>query len=414
MNLKTLVDMNILWLSHLLPYPPKNGASQRSYHLIRQAALKNKVDLVAFNQNSLVTGKENIAIAIAEFSKFCDDVHVIPIPCEEHQFGEYVLAAKSLFSVDPYNINWLKSIQMHKLLQIKIAKKKYDIVWYDTISLVPYVRYSNSKKTVLNHHNIESDMMFRRALKERNPFLKSYFFQEGFKLRFSERKYCPQFSLNVTCSELDSHRMLQRYPDLKTSVIPNGVDVEFFKPSFSKSSNNSLIFAGDLSWYPNREAMLYFANKIWPLLKTRIPDIQMTVIGKNPPKALLKLSLTDKNFMVTGFVGDVRPFISQASVYVCPIMNGGGTKLKIIDALAMGKAIVAHPIACEGIDVTDGKDVLFATTPESFTSKICSLLDNVDKRDSMGHNGRMLAEQVYTYERIGQKLNNEFERLCSL
>lgn len=405
--------MNILWLSHLLPFPPKGGAAQRSYHLIKQAALRNRVDLIAFNQQAMVSGKENIALSKNAFLEFCKEVTVLDIPSEMHPYGTYMLAAKSLFTKDSYNVNWLKSKKMHEVVKEITNRNQYDIIWFDTISLLPYFKYVKKSKTILNHHNIESDMMIRRAMKERNPFLKAYFLQEGYKLRFAERRNCPRFNLNVTCSKLDLERLLKKNHHLNVAVIPNGVDIDYFKSSGIQSEKQSLVFAGDLSWYPNREAMIYFSSKVWPLLVAKMPDVRMTVIGKKPPEELKRLAETDNRFTVTGFVDDVRPYIEKAAVYVCPIMNGGGTKLKVLDALAMGKAIVAHPIACEGIEVKDGDTVLYATNPEMFVSKIQYLFKNEEQCATIGKQGRLLAEKVYSFEQIGLTMNEEFKRVCS-
>lgn len=159
-----------------------------------------------------------------------------------------------------------------------------------------------------------------------------------------------------------------------------------------------------MNWYPNRNAMLYFARQVWPLLTEAIPDIRITVIGQDPPACLINLANEDKRFKVAGFVDDVRPYINRAMVYVCPIKDGGGTKLKILDALAMGKAIVADPVACEGIDVKDGETVLFADSPADYVKKIKLLFENKDLNKKLGLNGRKLIEDKYSFEKIGRKL----------
>ena len=405
--------MNILWISHLLPFPPRGGAALRSYNLIKQAARYNSVDLITFNQKSMAAGKEHIQIAKEEFLRFCENVIVLNIPCDLHRFGTCALAAQSFFTIDPYSINWLKSHKMHKVIRSSVCQKEYDLVWFDTISLVPYLKDIRKSKIILNHHNIESEMMLRRATIEKNPLLKVYFFLEGLKLRLYERKYCHRFALNVTCSALDSERLLKRIEKLKTAIIPNGVDIKYFCSTGISKENCSLVFAGDLSWYPNREAILYFAKEVWPLLVTEIPDVKMTVVGKKPPDSLYELAYKDKRFVVAGFVDDVRPYIEKAAVYVCPITNGGGTKLKILDALAMSKAIVAHPVACEGIDVVDNNTVLYATTAKMYVEKIKWLFQNSTKCELMGNQGRLLVKSKYSYEKIGFELNEEFKNVCS-
>jgi glycosyltransferase involved in cell wall biosynthesis len=168
-----------------------------------------------------------------------------------------------------------------------------------------------------------------------------------------------------------------------------------------------------MSWYPNAAAMLFFADRIWPALKAKLPGVTMDVIGGSPPPGLSALAARDESFRVHGFVPDVRPYISRAAVYVCPIMDGGGTKLKILDALATGKAIVANPIACEGIEVEDGRDVIFAREPSEFVESIATLLESPELRSRLSLNARALAESSYSYSFIGGQLVSAIERCCA-
>ncbi|MCP4266706.1 MAG: glycosyltransferase [Candidatus Brocadiaceae bacterium] len=384
---------------------------QRSYNLIRELSKYHEVDLVTFNQKALLPTRKELDIAVSVFRTLCSDVSVLNIPSECRKYGKYILLLKSIFSKDPYSINWLKSKIMINTLRGKLSKNRYDLIFFDTISLVPYSSLFKNEKLILNHHNIESEMMLRRAYNTKNLLKKLYFYQEGKKLAIYEDRECPLFDLNITCSHVDSERILKRISSLKVDEVVNGVDVSFFYPLNKKKIKNSLIFVGGMSWYPNKEAMLYFSRQVWPLLSETIPDINMTVIGRSPPAELVNLADVDKRFKVTGFVDDVRPYIDSAMVYVCPITDGGGTKLKILDALAMGKAIVADPIACEGIDVKEGETVLFASTPVDYVEKIKLLFENEELNKKLGLNGRKLIEDKYSFINIGSKLAGLCENL---
>jgi len=290
-------------------------------------------------------------------------------------------------------------------------KYKFDAVHFDTISLAPYKSLLPNLPSTLDHHNIESDMMFTRSSKEKNKIKQFYFWQEAIKLQKYEKQHCPKFDYNLTCSELDSERLLRISYTSKERVIPNGVDTKYFKPIEAEKVPDSMIFAGGLSWYPNIDAMHYLADEIWPLLKQKIPDITMSVIGKNPSKKLLNLGKKDKNFNVYGFVDDVRPYIAKSMIYVCPIRDGGGTKLKILDALAMGCAIVAHPMAIEGIDLKHDQNVLIANSAEEFVKYITLLLNNPLLRKKLSENGRQVVIDKYSYTSIGEKLAATFTEL---
>ncbi len=404
--------MKILWLSHLIPYPPIGGVLQRSYNLVREVSKQHDLHLVAFNQQALLTSmfsteQEGKEAAMKHLQTYCRSVDFIDIPSDKNRYGKHSLALKSLFTRNPYSINWLESGTMRDAIRAVKDKHEFDLVHFDTISLAPYLDlFEDNLPKTLDHHNIESHMMLRRASLETNPLKKFYFYQEGMKLLRYEKQVCKQFDVNITCSVLDSERLREIDPSLTIDEIPNGVDTEFFKPGNNASSPERMIFAGGLDWYPNRDAMLFFADEIWPLLKAADPELIMDVVGKFPPDEIVRLSHKDENYNVHGFVEDVLPYIDRAGVYVCPIRDGGGTKLKLLDAFSMAKAVVAHPAACEGLDVIDGYNVLLAETAKDFTACIQRIRSDKELRLSLGKHARKLAKNNYSFISIGEKLSS--------
>lgn len=407
--------MKVLWFSHLVPYPETGlGVLQRSYHLVRELARAHQVYLLAFVQRKIITEllgdvETGLQRAQKHLEEYCARVQFLPIPSDGSRLGMAWLAARSLAGAHPYTIRWLLSGTARRLATDWNASIDFDVVHLDTLSLAPYRNIFTRGAKSLDHHNIESEMMLRRARIETHPLKRLYFRQEGLRLQRYEQRVCPQFDLNITCSTLDTERLKRLSPELRATEVPNGVDTEYFRPGGEQERPLSLVFAGNLSWYPNAAAMLFFAESVWPALKKELPGVSMDVIGANPSPRLLTLAARDKDFRVRGFVPDVRPYINRAALYVCPIRDGGGTKLKILDALAMGKAIVAHPIACEGIGVRDGHDVLFAREPGEFVRTIARLLGSPQTRQQLSDNARLLAEASYSYAVIGRKLVKELE-----
>ena len=391
---------------------------QRSANLLKAVAESHEVTLLAFNQKDILRIYDadlNVSLpaAVAAMEEICQKVKVVDIDCDTRRAGKLRLALSSLFSRLPYSIRWLISDAYQQALNEELAADDYDVIWFDTISLAQYKSDSKMAKafTILNHHNIESDMMFRRSAKESNFFKKTYFYLEAYKLRSYERKEAGGFDINVTCSELDAKRIGCISQGVKTHVVPNGVDTGFFSSSNEVVPDPYfLIFIGGMSWYPNREAMLFFARQVWPLLKVRVPNINMHAVGEAPPKELIDLSKKDNNYHVYGFVDDIKCIFNKAGIYICPISDGGGTKLKILDALAMGRPIVAHPVACEGIDVIDGENVMFAETPEEYVSKIIELIEKPSLRTEMSEKNRKLILDKYSYSVIGDGLLRLLER----
>lgn len=403
--------MKILWLSHFIPYPPKGGVLQRGYHLIREVAKYHEVHLLAFNQRDLIrpffnSVEDGVEQSKIHLTQFCKTMDVVDLPCDQSKWGKPWVALKSLFTREPYTMNWLQANSYAEAIQSKIAEEKFDFIHCDTISLAPYLKFCGDIPASLDHHNIESHMLIRRASKEANILKKAYYWQEGKRLKRSEIEYCPQFSFNFTCSDIDTDRLKEISKDSKVYTIPNGVDIDFFKPNFEIKKERRLIFIGRLNWYPNTSAVRFIVKDIWPLLKEKFPDLVIDIIGANPPQDVVDLAQQEERLSVHGFVDDLSYYFDTAIAYICPIKDGGGTKLKILDALACGKAIVADPIACEGINVTDNHNVVFAETPEQYVAAIERILSDDKLRENLEQCARDLAENEYSFESIGKALSD--------
>lgn len=403
--------MNILWISHLLPYPPQGGVMQRSYNLIKEVAEENGVYLLAFNQKRWLPNNEKVEKAVKEFMLFCSKVEVFELPSDKSISAWYLLVLKSLFSKQPYTVNWTISKKMEKKIKEYFRKYRIDLIHCDTIGLAEYIKDLRGITKVINHHNIESQMMLRRAKKENNLLKKLYFYIEGIKIRRYEKKMCPLFNINVVVSDLDKERLQSFLPGLETEVVSNGVDIDYFQPQKINSFPHDIIFSASMDWYPNEDAVMYFLKDIWPSVKKKYPDATFTIVGRNPSNQIKILTNDDSSLNLTGYVDDVRPFIDKAGVYVCPIRDGGGTKLKLLDAMAMGKAIVTTSLGAEGLEVKDEKHVLISDNATHFASQIFRLFETPGLKEHLGKNARQLVIDKYSWEIIGRKLNNIYSSL---
>jgi glycosyltransferase involved in cell wall biosynthesis len=185
-------------------------------------------------------------------------------------------------------------------------------------------------------------------------------------------------------------------------VVENGVDVDYFRPSPGAERPGSLVFVGGMNWYPNRDAVIHFLTDIWPIVLRSNPRRSVTIIGQHPPAEVTRLD--DGRVHVTGFVDDIRPHLDAAEIYICPMRDGGGTRLKILDALAMEKALVASGLAVEGIDLIEDEHYVRADTPTDFARAIDRLGSDPSLRRRLGRNGRLLVERKYAWSVIGQSL----------
>ena len=201
-------------------------------------------------------------------------------------------------------------------------------------------------------------------------------------------------------------RLCALAPDARAVTIPNGVDCEYFVSSRPRTRPQSLVFVGTMDWYPNVDAMRFFLREVWPALQLRLPSTTLDIAGSNPPESLRRMARTLAGVTVHGYVPDVRPLIDSAALYVCPIRDGGGTKLKILDAFAMKKCVLAHPIACEGISVTPDKNVVLAETADEFVERIIALLSDPDRRQAIGEAARALVESRYSFRAIGAQFRS--------
>ena len=406
-------SMNLLWISQNIPYPPKTGVLQRNYNLLREASQLADITLLAVFKRDILPGEYDLDEAKRELGKLCRHIEIVHLPIESSRAALYGMALSSLFTHDPFSVNWVKSAGMRKQVRQLMNDTKFDLVHFDTISLAAYRGEVGSTPKILNHHNIESHLLKRRTLFEKNPLKRLYYALEGNKLERYERTVCAQFDTNFTVSELDKQRLLELVPRARADVIANGVDIDYFNPKAVTVVPGNLLMASGMNWFPNRDAVLYMCNEIWPLLVHQMPELSWTVVGASPPQEVLDLAERDARVTVTGFVNDVRPYLSQAEIYLCPMRDGGGTRVKILDALAMGKAIVSTTMACEGIDVTPGKNVLFADSPHEFVGQIQRLRSDTVLRENLGREARKFAIDHYSWPVIGQNLSAVYNRLIT-
>jgi glycosyltransferase involved in cell wall biosynthesis len=406
--------MKVLWLSHFLPYPPKGGALQRSHNLLRQIAGPHEVHLVSLNQGKNLPTQIAIEKAIGFLKGICKRVEVFPIPSDAAKWRWATMTMASYLRSSPYDVNWLMNRDMLIFLERLSKSETFDLVHVDTIGLYPYVAPFSGIPIVLNHHNIESQMMRRRYEKEKNGLYKIYFHRESAKIGRYERDVCGKCAMNLVVSDLDGSRLKENAGNIRFAVIPNGVDIEYFQPQKSIGEcREGLIFAGAMDWYPNREAVRFFLKEIWPMLREEKPDRPITFIGRNP---LRELSEAAKNsaIHVPGFVDDVRPYLDDAKIYICPIRDGGGTRLKILDALAMRKPLVATGMAVEGLDLHEEVHYLRAETAAEFLAQIKRLENDSNLCQTVASAGQGFVRKNYSWDVIGEKLANTYKEAVRL
>lgn len=400
--------MRILWLGHNLAYPPKGGPLQRNYNLLKEAAKHHEVHALVFDQPASRPSGVTPEDCVEALSKFCASVEWVPLPKDSFGVGRYWRAIGGLLTGEPYEFRWLWSRDMAKRLQRIAGRIQFDVVHADTLGLAPYVSFVPSAGTVLNHHDIESALLQRRAASERSLLWRMFWTREAANLLAAERHWCPLFHVNMVVSDDEGQLLKPSCRDSRIRIVPNGVDIRYFTPR-PDPGGTRLLFCGRLDQLANKGAITFFFNSIWPQLSDHVKQIEIDVVGKNPPAWLRELSQRDPRVHVPGFVDDVRPYFQRATIFVCPITDGGGTRLKILDALAMGMPIVSTTFAASGLDLHDGAHLLIADTPEAMIEQIIRLLGDNVLRQQLALEAVNVVRQTYSWDTIGHSLVSAYE-----
>ncbi len=402
--------MKLLWLSHFIPFPPRGGNLQRSFNLIRQASISYEIFLVALN--FLGEPTEQLRTYTNEMKKFCESIEIweLPYPWRGVRWWAELLCSP-LFHVPFscrahfYRRNLLRWEQM-------LRDHAGALLHVDSIDLALFLSVANDFTKVLNHHNCESALAYRRAQSESNQLKKAYLWLEARKLARLEKSICGTFNVNTVVSEQDMLLLGANHPDVHIHIVENGVDTGYFIPGSVQEEPRSLIFSGSLDWQPNLSAIRFLIREVWPCIKARYPDARLYLAGKNPPASLLRWVEHDSNIAVVPNPDDMRPLLARAAVCVCPILEGGGTRLKILDAMAMARPVVTTTIGCEGLRVTHGENILIADAARDFADKVVQLLENKGLRNQLAQAGRALVEREYGWERIAHQLEQAYR--CAL
>lgn len=396
----------VLFLSQVVPYPPHGGVLQRGFNLLKELGKRHEVHLLAFRHNDILPS-EQMEESRAELGTFCESVTYFELLPKRSQLYKLGALGAGIVESVPFSVIAHRSRAFREKVVELVRTGVVDTLHCDTIGLAPYRTYASGLPSVLTHHNIESQLMARRAASDRFP-VGAYAAMQANKLKRYESSQAPLFDVNVTVSQEDAKLLENLASGCFVRVVPNGVDVDYFRPG-PESENPSIVWAGGMNMFANSDAILHFLREIWPRVKEAVPGVRFDVIGQDPPKELLHAARSDEDLRALGFVDDVRPYVQSASVYVVPIRVGGGTRLKVLDALAMGKPIVSTSIGCEGIAVSNGIDIRIEDGPDKFARAVIELLEDKAQRQYLSMGARGLAEQRYSWSPIADDLSTAYE-----
>lgn len=283
----------------------------------------------------------------------------------------------------------------------------FDLCVADFLSAVPNVPMNGNTPVLFFAHNVEHLIWKRLCDQGSSVWQRPLLEIEWRKMRHYEGRACRQADMAVAVSSEDRYALDVNAGNDNCVAISTGVDVSYFRPNETEESPVGLVFTGSMDWHPNEDAILYFIEEILPAIRREMPRTSLMVVGRNP-SARLKRVTDEAGVSVTGTVDDIRPYIAGAAVYVVPLRIGGGTRLKIFEALAMGKAVVSTSVGAEGLPLDDGEHFVRADNPADFSRSVVELLEDPARRKRLGAAGRALVERRYSWSYVAR----EFEARC--
>lgn len=386
--------MNILIVAPALPYPPHDGARLIVYHLIRQLAPAHHITLACF-----VDGDESPAdvARVEDFGCRVETVRLSP------RWGGAVRQALDLMGFVPVWVRPYVSGQMTNRLRKLTRRHCYDVVHLDTVLMAPYGRILSHLPRVIAPHDAVSLLLqqsFRRADSLAQTIVTWAMWHQ---MRRYEATVYPEYEACYVVSDQDARALRALAPHLKVHCIPNGVDSTYYRPLGTEPDYPSVVFSGVMDYPPNQMAVLHFYRHILPHIWREKSDMHVYVVGRNASSELRALA-TDDRITVTGTVTDVRPYLDKATVYVCPVQIAGGIKNKVLEALAMGKAVVATRASCQGLEVIHGQHLIITDGPETFVEWTIRLIEDTWLRRRLEREGRQLVLERYRWTQTAQKV----------
>ncbi|RJP50443.1 MAG: glycosyltransferase [Anaerolineaceae bacterium] len=399
--------MRVLFIVDRIPYPVLGGAALRNYNLLRRLAAEHEVWLVAFTKNA--EQRE----AVHHLDDFCAGVEFVEAE-SQGALSDLPNFAKYILRGIPPELRFFASPTLTQKIQALLARFQFDVIHIDQIYMGLYLETippAQRPRTLWGLHDVDF-VKYRRIIQlESKKTRKLRLWLNNHFMYGWEPRQASKFGRCLTVSEMDRQLLLEKNPKLRIEVIPNGVDAHLFAIRPEVQGQYVLIFVGNMAYLPCADAVLYFCEQILPQIRRAIPNVEFWVVGKDPPEKIQ--ALNGDGIRVTGRVEDVRPYYVQSTACVVPLRAGGGTRLKILESLAMGRPVVSTSIGCEGLELKDGEHILIADDPAAFAQQTVRLLKDSSFRQQLARNGRQAVEARYDWDVITKKLVDVYREVAA-
>jgi len=393
--------MKILMVTPYVPYPPSSGGQIRTFNLLKHLSKKNKITLVCLHKNN------EEKKYIQNLYQYCKKIY----PCKRPEKPwQLKIIIKTIFSTLPFLIVRNYSSQAKKTIQELLNKEKFDVIHAETFYVMPHIP-KTTIPIILVEQTIEY-LVYQHFVNNLFFLLRPFFYLDILKLKFWERFYWRKANIVVSVSKTDEKNIKNLEPNLKTVIIPNGAGEEMMVKRLPKKNlkKPTLLFQGNFYWLQNIEAANFLIKKIYPLIKKTIPNVKLIVSGQKASKIKVDkdIKIINLNLNQTRLV---KKIYQKATIFIAPIFGPGGTRLKILAAMAAGVPVVSTKTGVEGLAVKDKVNVILAKTSEDFVKNIKLLLTNKNLYQKIQKNAYHLIKDYYNWATIAKKLERIYEQM---
>jgi glycosyltransferase involved in cell wall biosynthesis len=392
-----------LWVKVGGLWPPNTGGRLRSLNILSELAREHEVSVLTTH----LPGEDP-----AELKRqlgHCSRVDSFPFAAPKFRDPRFpLMVARSWFSAMPVDIYKHRVPALRREVERRLKAGEVDLCIADFAVAAPNVPFDTAVPVVFFAHNVEYQILKRLARAQKGLLRRILLGIEWRKTRRYEAKICRQARLTVAVSPQDRDMLMADAGGAVIHDVSTGVDVDYFKANGAEEDSAELVFTGSMDWHPNEDAIRHFIDDILPHIHREMPRAKLTVVGRNPSGGLRR-SAEQAGVRVTGTVDDVRPYIDAAAVYVVPLRIGGGTRLKVFEALSMGKAVVSTGVGVEGLPLAPGEHYLKADDPEAFASAVVSLLRDPARRHALGEAGQRLTHERYAWPKVAREFGSYCE-----
>ena len=391
--------MKLLWVKTDFLHPTTRGGHIRTLELLRRLHRRHEIHYIAFHDPNEPEGLKRAA----EYSAKAYPIdHQLVDKSSPAFLGELITG---LFSSMPVAVRRCRSADMRLQIEKLIQQERFDRVICDFLSPAPNI--PELSECVLFQHNVEAVIWKRRTEHASDPVRHRYLKLQAERMFRYEGEVCRKVRKVIPVSETDAALMREWYGIESTEAVPTGVDADYFKVRGAVSPVADLVFVGALDWAPNIDGVDWFQREVLPLILRRRPDCSVAIVGRNPTSAIQELGARYPGIQVTGTVPDVRPWLWGSKVSIVPLRVGGGTRLKIFEAMAAGVPVVSTTIGAEGLGARDGDTIRIADTPEDFAEACIALLDDPAERERLRNRALQMVTEQCSWEvaaRVFEKL----------